>query len=261
MPRPLVLALALVALVGASACSSASAVTLPDINALHCSESAHAATQPSSLAALTELGSKERAPLDGLIVHSGHGKAGPAPAITVRGADEKALASELRAASLVACELRTPADAQRAGYVLSANFDQGVGSHWTNWNLVDAPFDATRPSMLLYGPRLGVTQLVGFSYWVRTSDPDGPGGFTGSADQWHRHYGLCFAQTGLLEREDVNDPTTCNGVYLNGGDIWMLHAWVVPGAANVWGVFAPLNPQLCSRNVADIARCPGQEGP
>lgn len=210
MPRLLVLALAVILL---SACSSASAVTLPDINALNCSDDAPAATQPSSLAALTTLGARERAPLNGLIVPSGHGTAGPAPAIDVQGADEKALANELRAASRVACELRTPADAQRAGYVLSANYDQGVGSHWTNWDLVDAPFDTTRPSMLLYGPRLGVTQLVGFSYWVRTTDPDGPAGFTGSADQWHRHYGLCFARNGLLEREDVSDPATCNGIY------------------------------------------------
>ena len=203
---------------------------------------------------------KEGAPLRGAIEHSGHGEPGFQPPIDVHGATAAALAAQLRAAAQVACELRTPEDAQHAGYTLSAYFTEGIGTHWTNWRLVDAPFDATRPSMLLYGPRLGQTQLIGFSYWVRTSDPAGPAGFAGTADRWHRHYGMCFDRSGLLQREDVRSPGLCPGVYLNGSDMWMLHAWVVPGAANVWGVFAPLNPQLCSRTVADINRCPGVGG-
>ncbi len=167
----------------------------------------------------------------------------------------------MRTAALIACQFRTTEDAQRAGYVMSANYDQGVGTHWTNWRLIDAPFDPTRPAMLLYGPRLGETRLVGFSYWVRTSHPSGPSGFAGSADHWHRHYGLCFDRSGLLQREDVRSPRLCQGIYLNGEDMWMLHAWVVPGSPNTWGMFAALNPQLCSRAVADIARCPGLGGP
>ena len=134
---------------------------------------------------------------------------------------------------------------------------QGVGTHWTNWNLVDAPFDPTRPSMLLYAPRLGHTELVGFSYWVRTSAPAGPAGFAGTADAWHRHFGMCFDAHGMLQQEDVRTAAHCNGLWMNGSDMWMLHAWIVPGFPNDWGVFAALNPVLCNRKVADIERCPG----
>lgn len=254
-------ALAIALLLLLDACSSASGASLPDIDALHCASARAPAVQPSSGAALVQIGSRERAPLRGVTEHSGQGRAGAEPPIDVRGATKTTLARELRAAARVACRFRTTDDAKRAGYVMSANFTEGVGTHWTNWRLIDAPFDPARPAMLLYGPRLGATKLVGFSYWVRTGDPVGPAGFAGSADEWHRHHGLCFDRAGLLQREDVRSPRLCDGVYLNGADMWMLHAWVVPGAANVWGLFAPLNPQLCRRNVADIARCPGINGP
>ncbi|HEV7524785.1 MAG TPA: hypothetical protein VGP92_07460, partial [Acidimicrobiia bacterium] len=249
------------ALVFVGACGSSTANRLPDIDALKCGATNGApAPSPATRAALTRLGAVERAPLRGSVVHSGHGAPGPQSPVDVTGAAGRALVREITAAAQVACRLRTTEDAQRAGYVLSSNFTEGVGTHWTNWGLVDAPFDPIRPSMLLYGPRLGTTQLVGFSYWVRTSSPDGPAGFTGSADHWHRHYGMCFDRAGLLERENLLSAHVCAGTYVNGSDIWMLHAWVVPGAANVWGLFAPLNPQLCRRNVADIARCPGTDG-
>jgi hypothetical protein len=242
-------------------CSSASARSLPDIEALRCASSEAPAVQPSSLKALVRLSSSERAPLHGVIEDLGHGRAGAQPPIDVRGATEATLARELLAAAHVACQFRTPADAERAGYIVSAAYTEGVGTHWTNWRLIDAPFDPARPAMLLYGPRLGATQLVGFSYWVRTRGSVEPDGFAGPSDKWHRHFGLCFDRKGLLQREDVRSPLLCNGVYLNGADMWMLHAWIVPGAANPWGLFAPLNPQLCRRNVADIVRCPDIAGP
>jgi hypothetical protein len=249
-----------VALVLFTACGrTGMPVALPDIASTRCVATTPLAAQASSLPALRTISAEEDSPLSGVIEHSGHGDPGAQPAIAEKGATETALVAEIRAASQIACRLRTPADAARAGYVLSANYDEGIGTHWTNWRLVDAPFDPTRPSMLLYGPRLGETQLVGFSYWVRTSSRTGPDGFAGAADKWHRHFGMCFDSTGMLERENVRSPRLCDGRFVNGTDIWMLHAWVVPGAPNVWGLFAPLNPQLCRRDVADIARCPGAE--
>jgi hypothetical protein len=167
------------------------------------------------------------------------------------------LVSEVRAAAAAACALRTTEAARRAGYVLSSPFTQGVGTHWTNWRLMAKPFDPARPAMLLYATRHGQETLVGLSYWVRTSNPAGPEGFSGSGDRWHRHFGLCFDDTGMLERENVRSPTMCSGSWLNGEDLWMLHAWIVPGHANVSGLFAALNPELCSRTAPDIMRCPG----
>ncbi len=244
-------------LVAAACGGSPSVPALPDIDALKCPPPQTTAAVASSLDALAPLAAKERAPITGRIVHAGHGRAGPEPALDVTGADRPVLARELRAAADVACRLRTTEDARRAGYTVSANFTEGVGTHWTNWRLVDAPFDPTRPSMLLYGPRLGETRLVAFSYWVRTLQAGGPNGFAGDADHWHRHFGLCFDTRGLLQRENVAARADCAGRWLNGSDMWMLHAWVVPGDANLWGVFAALNPVLCRRNVPDISRCPG----
>ena len=253
--RSAVSALVTVLLLGS--CGAAASTRVPDIDELRCVHPARLSGEPSSLPALAQLGAEEHAPIHGTIIHSGHGNGGAEPPVDVRGSTAAALAQEVRAAAQVACELRTTEAAARAGYVMSAVYDQGVGTHWTNWRLIDAPFDPTRPAMLLYGPHLGRTQLVGFSYWVRTASPTGPDGFAGTADRWHRHYGLCFDRTGMLERENVRGPALCAGTYIDGDDMWMLHAWIVPGAANVWGLFAALNPQLCSRTGPDIARCPG----
>ena len=250
----------LAALVVVGACGSASSNALPDIDTLRCASTQGPTPQPTSVAALVQISSREQAPLHGVIAPSGHGAPRTEPPIAAQGATRTTLARELRAAAQVACQLRTTDDAERAGYIMSANFTEGVGTHFTNWRLIDAPFDPTRPAMLLYGPRLGTTQLVGFSYWVRTDDPNGPAGFAGADDHWHRHYGMCFDRSGLLQDEDVRSPRLCGGVYLNGADMWMLHAWVVPGAANVWGVFAPFNPQQCRRSAPDIDRCPGLAG-
>jgi hypothetical protein len=249
-----------VAAVVVGACGSTGSTTVTGVGTVHCDSAAVLGAQSPSLPALVRLAARDGAPLHGALVNSGHGHAGPSPPVDVSPATARTLAAQLRAAALVACRLRTTDDAQRAGYVRSANFDQGTGTHWTNWRLVDAPFDPARPSMLLYGPRLGETRLYGFSYWLRTTSTSGPVGFAGGDDHWHRHYGLCFDRDGILQKENLRSARLCAGTYVNGQDIWMLHAWVVPGLPNVWGLFAELNPQLCNRNVADIARCaePGE---
>lgn len=77
---------------------------------------------------------------------------------------------------------------------------------------------------------------------------------------WHRHFGLCFDRDGALEREHVPGPGSCDGTWLNGSDLWMLHAWVVPGHANPDGLFVPLLVSLCDRNAPDIVKCPARTG-
>jgi hypothetical protein len=234
----------------AAACGGSSKPALPDLDSFTCPTTASVSQRGSSLPALAHLATLEATPIAGRIVSSGHGPAGAEAPVT----PTHALERELRAASDAACALRTSDDARRAGYVLSSAYTEGVGTHWTNWSLVDAPFDPARPSMLLYAPRHGVDELVGFSYWVRS--PAAPAGFTGDADHWHRHFGLCFDHTGMLQQEGVANARQCDGTWLNGSDLWMLHAWVAPGYANAWGTFAPMNPSLCRRNVPDILRCP-----
>ena len=49
--------------------------------------------------------------------------------------------------------------------------------------------------------------------------------------------GLCVVR-GWVEREEVRAAPLCPGNWLQGDDLWMLHAWVVPDVRNRWGRFA-----------------------
>jgi hypothetical protein len=134
------------------------------------------------------------------------------------------------------------AKAEALGYQRAAVQGPGVGVHFVNWTLVDQPFDPTRPSMLLFDERQGRTPaLVGYSYWIRSASE--PEGFVGPNDQWHQHKGLCVVN-GWIDREE-SDPGQCAGLRLAGSDLWMLHAWVVPGWPDRWGPFATVNPNHC----------------
>jgi hypothetical protein len=172
-------------------------------------------------------------------------------------AARKVLMSELRHAAAASCQLRNVPAAESAGYYLGSPYVEGVGTHWINWAYVDRPFDPVRPSMLLFKTTGTVTtgivtELAGFSYWVRSAAE--PAGFTGPADHWHKHSGLCVV-AGQWAGEGFT-PSECKGVWLNGRDLWMLHAWIVPDHENPAGVFAPRSRALCRPRVPDIAACP-----
>jgi hypothetical protein len=230
--------------------NSSNPTAVPDIQTIKCPDSSTPTTpEPSSLpelAKLAKLARKESTPLAGPVVHGAHTLGGVEPPISLDRATTAALAREITISVDAGCRLRTTADAARAGYVKEAAYEDGVGSHWTNWSLVDKPFDPARPSMLLYAPHNGTDELVAFSYWLRSDGSDGPAGYSGNADHWHRHFGQCFDDHGILKAEQVQ-PSACKGHWINGKDIWMLHAWIVPGKANAWGLFATANPTLCKR--------------
>jgi len=188
--------------------------------------------------------------------HDGHTASGPASTVASSPADQRAFEAEWSAAVAAVPTIDTPAEATEAGYTRAAVQGSGVGVHWVNWELIDAPFDPTRPSMLLFDERDGRERLVGFSYWLRSEAPEG---FAGPNDVWHQHTNLCIVN-GWIDRERAATPADCAGHFLAGSDLWMLHAWVVPGYDNPWGPFATLHPGLCpgpGEAVADIARCPG----
>jgi hypothetical protein len=161
------------------------------------------------------------------------------------------------AATTAAVSLATPALAATAGYVQSSPQAPGVGTHWIDWSAIDAPFDPARPSMLLFDERPGRTaRLAGFSYWTR-STPGPPDGYAGPNDTWHQHVGLCFVD-GWLFRESMASRDDCGGDWLNGTDLWMLHAWVVPGLPNPDGRFAGRHRALCpgdNERIADALTC------
>jgi hypothetical protein len=158
----------------------------------------------------------------------------------------KALASQLALAARAVPRYDTVEEITAAGYVQASNVSDGAGTHWVKWSLVDRPFDPETPSMLLFDElvRGEAPELIAFSYWV--ASPNVPEGFAGNTDQWHSHVGMCF-QNGWLKDENIPDRRLCAGDWVNGSDLWMLHAWVVPGLENKLGQFAVVNPLLCER--------------
>jgi len=148
------------------------------------------------------------------------------------------------------------AKALELGYVRASTPSAGVGTHYVLWSQIAKPFDPARPAMLLFDERRQPAVLVGYSYWLQS--PTEPEGFAGYNDHWHQHTGLCVVN-GWVDREEASSPTACAGTYLAGGDLWMLHAWVVPGYRNRNGRFANTNMALCPSKYGtpDILRCPG----
>jgi hypothetical protein len=187
-------------------------------------------------------------------VGAGHDVFGPVQELPLAAAERSLFDQQWRAAVAASSTLMTPEQTREAGYLQAAPFNEGVGTHWVKWSLVGQPFDPAHPAMLLFDGIAGrPVRLVGFSYWV--GSPQEPAGFAGPNDHWHRHSGLCFSRGGWLMDQEVPTRAACSGYWLNGRNLWMLHAWVVPGLPNIWGRFAPSNPFLCPRTDKDIFPC------
>jgi hypothetical protein len=145
---------------------------------------------------------------------------------------------QLDAARRFATAVRTVRDAKARGYVLTLAPESGSGAHWTNWSLVNCRFAAGRPSQVISAGMGDRSPIVALSYLVvHRGSP--PRGFVGPNAQWHQHFALCVVD-GALRARNACGPTRR---LLDGRDLWMLHAWVVPEWRNPWGVFVPLNPR------------------
>lgn len=205
--------------------------------------------------AIDVLATSAATPLDSSSRHQGHHSAGPATTVVLDAVDRAAVDDQLAEAAAAIPGLDTAGERHAAGYVRASVQGAGVGVHWVDWTRIDDPFDPARPSMLLVDERDGRDDLVGFSYWLRSDGP--PDGFASGSDVWHRHSNLCIVN-GWVDREEVSSADDCAGDVLAGSDLWMLHAWVVPGRENPWGHFAVRHPGLCPAVTAapDIARCP-----
>ena len=186
----------------------------------------------------------------------GHNDPGPQTTFVLTEEHQAAFDEQWAAATDAAASFDTPAEATAAGYVVAAVQGPGVGTHWVKWSLIDAPFDAANPAMLLFDVHGDEAELVGFSYWLR-SEGGPPKGFAGPNDTWHQHTGLCVVN-GWVDREMSAGPDACAGTFLGGADLWMLHAWVVEDWENRWGDFAVMNPSLCPavQGTPELARCP-----
>ena len=160
--------------------------------------------------------------------------------------ESETLDAEFATATAARTRFDTVAEAEALGYVQGSGVSDGSGAHWIKWTLVDRPFDIENPSMLLFDElkRGEPMELIAYSYWVASEHT--PEGFAGETDQWHRHLGMCF-DGGWLKDDNIPDRRSCAGDWINGSDLWMLHAWVVPGLENSYGQFHNVNPLLCER--------------
>ncbi len=150
------------------------------------------------------------------------------------------LGQQLETARAVARRYPTVADATRAGYIKVTPFVPLIGAHYLNLDYVDGTFDPSQPEMLLYDGTNPDSALVGLSYFVSSTQGE-PAGFAGPNDHWHQHIGLCIKDNVVVGGEQVT-PEECarrggNKVALS--DMWMVHAWVVPGWDSPQGVFSP----------------------
>ena len=165
-------------------------------------------------------------------------------------AEQSALAAQMAAAKAVVRRYPTVKDAEAAGYTMSTPYVPCIGAHYTNVSLVGS-FDAGRPSELLYDGTTPDSKILGLSYLVYHRNGPPPG-FAGPNDHWHQHNangGLCLKGGEVVGGEEISRAECA----ARGGhktlliDIWMLHAWVVPGFECSWGVFSGECPELGGR--------------
>ena len=81
-------------------------------------------------------------------------------------------------------------------------------------------------------------------------------GFAGPNDLWHTHHQFCISRdTGLvLGAERISDQkcAAAGGENVGLQRNWMMHAWVVPGWENGWGIFSGEHPGLGGRNTLQL---------
>jgi hypothetical protein len=179
-----------------------------------------------------------------------HGGRGMVKQVPLTHAQRIELEVQMQEARAVVDKYPTTSAALAAGYEKSTPYVPCIGAHYTNIGLA-AKFDPSAPSELLYDGTDPDSKLVGLSYLVYHHGGP-PAGFAGDNDHWHQHNangGLCLQGGVVVGGEDVSPQECAN----RGGrkvlliDVWMMHAWVVPGFECSWGVFSGECPELGGR--------------
>jgi hypothetical protein len=177
-----------------------------------------------------------------------HGGRGMVVQTPLTAAERVLLEQQMAQARSVIAKYPTVKDAEAAGYAMSTPYVPCIGAHYTNVGLI-MKFDPAAPSELLYDGTKPDSKIVGLSYLVYHKGGP-PEGFAGANDHWHQHNangGLCFGKSGVViggEEESRAECAAKGGQKRELTDIWMAHAWVVPGFECTWGVFAGECPEL-----------------
>jgi len=197
-----------------------------------------------------ELGTGGGGSSDANVIAGEHGARGMVRQRPLTHAQRVELQHQMTQARAAAAAYPTVASAESAGYVRSTVYVPCIGAHYTNVGLA-RQFDPRYPSELLYDGSTPDAKIVGLSYLVYHHN-GAPPGFAGPNDHWHQHNangGLCLRGTEVVGGEETSRAECA----ARGGhktlliDIWMLHAWVVPGFECTWGVFSGECPELGGR--------------
>ncbi len=156
--------------------------------------------------------------------------------------------------------------AEAAGFRSAFDFIPGMGTHHGRGGItpallndpsfnrfdpvfpgtnVDGMFDPAEPEYLQYNGNDDGDELVGMSYYVRTTDGQPPEGFAGNNDWWHHHPTLCVNPNTAVAFNVNTTDTQCasqGGVNVHMQNYYMLHVWVVDGLPYVADVHAPMHP-------------------
>jgi len=184
------------------------------------------------------------------VIAGEHGARGMVKQVPLTHAQRSALQQQIEQARAAAAQYPTVASAEAAGYARSTVYVPCIGAHYTNVGLA-IRFDPRRPSELLYDGSTPDAKIVGLSYLVYHHN-GAPPGFAGPNDHWHQHNangGLCLKGGEVVGGEEISraDCAARGGHKTLLIDIWMLHAWVVPGFECTWGVFSGECPELGGR--------------
>ena len=159
--------------------------------------------------------------------------------------DCRALTTDLRASRKFAQQYSTAAKAVAGGFRFLAPYAHGQGAHYLSPAGISSTIDPTKPHLLLYGGNSPSSRLVGMAWIVNSGQAPPPVGLPGANDHWHRHMSLCLAN-GVVVGDGVSD-TTCaarGGANVDTSNLWLLHAWMIPGWLYKPDVFRPHHPML-----------------
>lgn len=175
------------------------------------------------------------------------------------------LSAQFEAAINWAMQWPTLGDAEEAGFIMSVDYVEGMGTHHVmlgNFSMdeafdpldpefpgtsMDGVFEFDRPEFLMYSGNTADSELVGFAWYVKTNSTSPPEGFAGDNDWWHRHSVLCFLNSNnRVVGEDITDEQceSVDGVNVHLGDYWMAHAWIIEPWLQHYDVFANHHPCL-----------------
>lgn len=177
-------------------------------------------------------------------------------------ADCATLGTQIEQARAYAAQWPTRAQAEAGGWRVSFEYFSGMGTHHIKDLLTEevlnspsfdrhdpifpgtSTFDPTRPNTLQFDQDGPTGELVGMSWYVRsTTGP--PAGFAGTTDWWHHHPRLCVTRQDPVIVGINTSDAGCSGpdrVNLNMERYYMLHLWVVDGLEYEADVFAPMHP-------------------